>query len=191
MERLAFCRQQLAAALLSIAQAAEVLDGASGTPARVQRLEVAPAVRDDVVDQDDALARRVETLDAPLRAISRFLAARVDHRQPGNQARGDRQRQPRVRYARDAVRATANHLRSHEPPDVLEHVGKRDDHAQIDVERRLHPRLQRELAEPDGADLEETPNERGVIRHAPISAMTDWAAFRGSGAAVMGRPTTR
>src|SRR5262249_60198295 len=73
-------------------------------------------------------------------------------------------------------------------------VGVADDHAEVDVEGRLDARLEGEVAEAHGADLVEPTHQGRMLAgrgHVRISSMMAAAAWAGSGAPVMGRPTTR
>src|SRR5262249_34639465 len=145
-----------------------------------------------------ALARLEGALDAPPGAVGLFLSPWIHEGIAAGEARRHREGQPRVGNARDAVDLAVSHRLGEEPADTREHVRVRDDDAQIDVERGADARLQRELAEAERPDLEEALDEvamRDGRAHAPSSAPSSWkiasAARAGSGAAVMGRPTTR
>src|SRR6185503_8185957 len=147
----------------------------------------------DVVDEHHPLTGLELSLDAPPGAVALFLPPRIDEGHPAREARRDRQGQAGVGDAADAVATAASHFRGHQRADLLEHVGERDDHAEIDVEGRDDARLERELAEADGPDLEEAPDQRLVRAggHDAISCRTAATAAAGSEAAVIGRPTTR
>ncbi len=185
--------EPLTRALLPIDQDHQVLHHEAGGLERRDRLELRRAVGDDVVDHHDALAGLERPLDPSSGAVRLLLAPRVDERHAARQARGHRQRQPRVRDARDPVHPTARDRGSEEAADLAQHVRMRDHDPQIDVEGRGHPGLQHELAEADAADLVEPAHERGRagVAHAPSSARIAAAAAAGSAAPVIGRPTTR
>src|SRR5439155_1530042 len=155
---------------------------------------LARAVGDDVVDNLHEVSCLVVALNATLSALALIFFARVDERQVALEAGRHRQGQSRIRDARDPVSRAAAHLGGHEDADAAQHVGKADDHAEIDVERRLDPGLEGEVTEAHGPDLEEAADEGGVLAgggHARISSRMAAAALAGSAAAVMGRPTTR
>src|SRR4030095_1752326 len=61
--RVAARGEQLAPALLAVDEDDEVADDKSGLLERLDRLELARAIGDDVVDHDDALPRPVKALD--------------------------------------------------------------------------------------------------------------------------------
>jgi hypothetical protein len=193
VEAITLGQQALAPALLAIDQDDEILHHEAGRLQRLDRLELRPAVRDDVVDHDDALAGREAALDPAAGAVRLLLAPRVDEGNPGRQTGRDRQRQPGVRDAGDAVGPAANDLGRHEAPHLRQHLRVRDHHAQVDVEGRGGARLQKELPESHAADLVEPADERpGIERaHAGISARIAAAAAAGSAAPAIGRPTTR
>ena len=194
MERVPLGGEELAAALLAVDQDDEVLDDEPRLLEHLDRLELAAAVRDDVVDQNHAVAGGEDALDAALGAVALLFLTRVDQRQIPREGGRDRQRQPRIGDAGDAVARAAAYLGGHEHADPPQHVGVADHHAKVDVKGRLDPGLEGELTEADGPNLEEAVDQHrvlGVRSHARISVRMTAAARAGSGAPVIGRPTTR
>src|SRR5262249_35951903 len=126
VERVPLGAEQLPAALLAVDQDDEVLDDQARLLEHLDRLELAATVRDDVVDQDHAVAGREDTLDAALRAVALLLFSGVYERQVAGEGGGDRERQARVRDAGDAVARAAAHLGGHEDADPAQHVGVAD-----------------------------------------------------------------
>jgi hypothetical protein len=185
--------EPLAPALLAVDQDDEILHHKARSLERLDRLKLRRPVGDDVVDHDDVLARLKHALDPPPRAVRLLLAPGVDEGNAASQARSHREGQAGVRDARDPVNWTPHDLGRHEPAHLGEDFRMRDHHAQVDVEGRCDPRLEQKLAEAHAADLVESAHERPRVRraHAGISARIAAAAAAGSGAAVIGRPTTR
>jgi len=186
-------QEPLSRPLLAVDQDHQVLDHEARGLERLDRLQLGRSVGDDVVDHDHALPRLEPAFDAPPRAVRLRLAARIDEGDAPGEAGGHRQGETRVRDARDPVGPAACHLGRHEPPDLREHVRVRDHHPQVDVEGRRGPGLQHELSEAHASDRVEPPHEEPGVRraHAGISARMAAAAAAGSGAPVIGRPTTR
>ena len=193
VEPIAFRGEPLAAALLAVDQDDEVLHHETRGLERLDRLELRRSVGDDVVDHHDPLARLERALDPLPGAVRLFLAPGIHERDPAGQARGHRKRQAGVRDARDPIGPTTGHLGGHEATHLSQHFRVRDHHAQVDVKGRGDPRLQHELTEAHPADLVEPPDERRLagVAHRAISARIALAAAAGSGAPVIGRPTTR
>jgi hypothetical protein len=193
VEAIAQRREPLPRALLAVDQDHQVLDHEARGLERLDRLQLGRSVGDDVVDHHHALPRLERALDAPPRAVRLRLAARVDEGNAPGEARGHRQGETRVRDPRDPVSPAARHRGRHEPPDLREHVRVGDHHPQVDVEGRRGARLQHELSEAHAADRVEPAHEQPGVRraHAGISARMAAAAAAGSGAPVIGRPTTR
>src|SRR5260370_396643 len=186
--------RQPAAVLLAVDQDDKVVDDEPRFLEHLDCLELAAAVRDDVIDQDHAIAGREDAFDAALGAVALLFLAGVDQRQVPREGGRDRQRQSRIGNAGNAVARAAAHLGGHEHADPPQHVRVADHHAEVDVKGRLDPGLEGELAEADGPDLEEAVDQHrvlGVRGHARISARTAAAAQAGSGPPVIGRPTTR
>jgi hypothetical protein len=179
--------------LLAVDQDDQILHHQAGGLQGLDRLELRRAIRDDVVDHHDALARVERTLDPPSRAVGLLLAPGVDEWEAARQARRDGERKARVRNARDPIDRAARDLRGEQSADVAQHRRVRDHDPEVDVERRGDARLQDELSEANGADLVKLPDESRLVRsaHAGISARTALAAATGSAASVIGRPTTR
>jgi hypothetical protein len=194
VEAIAALGQPLPPALLPVDEHDQVLHDEARRLQGVDRLQLARAVGHDVVDHHDALAGLEHPLDTALGPVTLLLAAGIDEGHAAGQAGRHGQRQAGVGDAGHPVAAAARDLRRQEAPDVGQHRRVADHHAQVDVEGRGDARLQDELAEADGADLEQAAHERGVIggrAHAPSSRTMASTAATGSGAAVIGRPTTR
>ena len=136
MEPVALRGEPGAAALLPVDQNDQILHHEARRLERLDRLELRRAVGDDVVDHHDVLPGVERALDPPPRAVRLLLAPGIDERDAAGQARGDRERKPGVRDARDPIGSAARDLGGQEPAHVTQHVRVRDHDAQIDVERR-------------------------------------------------------
>ncbi len=193
VQAVALREEALASALLAVDQDHEVLDDEAGGLEGLDGLQLRGAVRHDVVDDDDPLPRLERPFDAPPGAVLLCLAPRVDEREAAGKARGDGEREARIRDTRDAVSPAARHLRRHQRAHLGQDRRVGDHHPQVDVEGRRDARLEHELAEAQPADLVEPPDERTLARlaHAGISERIAIAAAAGSVAPVIGRPTTR
>jgi hypothetical protein len=193
VEPVALLGEPLPAALLAVDQDDQVFHHQTRCLERLDRLELGGAVGHDVVDHYHPLAGLEGPLDPLPRAVRLLLPPGIDERNTARQARGHRERKPRVRDAGDPIDPAAGDLGGHELAHMGQHLGVRDHHAQVDVEGRGDARLEHELAEAHAADLVEPPHERreAGLAHAAISARIAVAAAAGSAAPVIGRPTTR
>src|SRR5262249_4575902 len=116
VELVALGGEELAATLLAVDEDDEIVDDEPRLLEHRDGLELAAAVRDDVVDEHDAVSGLVDALDAPLRPVALLLLPGIDQREIASEARGDGQGQPPIGNTRHAIAGPAADLRGPRQP---------------------------------------------------------------------------